>query len=46
MRIDTDIRRESDSRCAYINNVIRKQHWDASDGVDTLEGGYYRFGIF
>jgi len=46
MRIEENIRRESGSRCAYINNVIRKQRWDASDREDTLEGGNYRFGIF
>jgi len=46
MRIDADIRRESGSRCAYINNVIRKQRWDANDREDTLEGGNYRFCVF
>jgi hypothetical protein len=36
---------ESSSRCAYINNVIRKQRWDASDCENTLEGGNYCFGV-
>jgi hypothetical protein len=36
---------ENISRCAYINNVLWKQNWDASDRENTLEGGNNRFGI-